>query len=144
MAEGLQAAGNVIGGVGSYEAGRFNQKVANVEAIEIERAGVADEARVRDAARMAIGDQVAAQGSNGFQQGTGSALDALAQSLTNAALDAMNVRRDAAARARSARVSGSIARAQGNNALVAGMIGASANVQGMRTDWAAARSGGRG
>lgn len=143
MAEAAQVAGNIIQGVSGYEAGRFNQKLADVEAVETERAGAVEESRVREAARMAIGEQVAAQGSNGFAQGTGSALDALSQSQVNAALDALNVRREAAARARAARVSGRIARAQGDNALVVGMIGAASAASSGRSDWAAAKSSGR-
>jgi hypothetical protein len=85
----MQAAGQIIGGVASYEAGKFNRATANTEAIEIERYGAQEELRVRDAARQAIGNQVAAQGANGFQQGTGSALDALQESQVNAALDAL-------------------------------------------------------
>lgn len=134
--EAIQAAGNIVQGVAGYEAGKYNQAVANTEAIEQERAGAAEEARVREAARVAIGAQLAAQGSNGFAMGTGSAVDALMQSQVNAALDAMTVRRDAAARARSARTAGAIAKAQGDNALVAGMMGAAARV----TDWASSRS----
>lgn len=138
MAEAFQAAGNLISGIGGYEAGRFNKRMSDTEAVEIERAGAIEEGRVRDAARMAIGEQVAAQGSNGFAQGTGSALDALTQSQVNATLDAMNVRQQAAQRARAARVSGRIALAQGNNALVAGMIGAGGNA----VDWASKRKNG--
>lgn len=134
--EAAQAAGQLIGGVGAYEAGRYNKAVANTEAIETERAGAADELRVREAARLAIGAQVAAQGSNGFAQGTGSALDALTQSQINATLDAMNVRRQAAAQARARRISGSIAKAQGDNALVQGMFGAA----GTSIDWASSRN----
>lgn len=136
MAEGAQAAGQLIGGVGAYEAGRFNQATARTEAIEVERAGAAEELRVREAARMAMGAQVAAQGANGFQQGTGSALDALTQSQVNATLDALNVRRAAAAQARSRRIAGSIAKAQGDNALVQGMLGAAAT----SIDWAGQRN----
>ncbi len=132
MAEAAQMAGNIVQGVAGYEAGRYNQKVAEVEAIEMERAGAAEEARVREAARMAMGQQVAAQGSNGFAIGTGSALDALEQSQVNAALDALNIRREAAGRARAARISGKIARAQGDNALVTGMLGAAST----GIDWA--------
>lgn len=141
MAEGFQAAGKLIQGVAGYEAGRFNQAASRTEAIEIERAGAAEEARVREAARLQIGQQLAAQGGNGFAMGTGSALDALEQSQVNATLDALNVRREAAMRARAARVAGSIARAEGDNALVAGMFGAASGVSSMRSDWAAARSG---
>jgi hypothetical protein len=135
----MQAAGQIIGGVASYEAGKFNRATANTEAIEIERYGAQEELRVRDAARQAIGNQVAAQGANGFQQGTGSALDALQESQVNAALDALTVRRSTAAQARSKRIAGAIAKAQGDNALVQGMLGATATA----VDWADQRSSAR-
>ncbi len=144
MAEGMQIAGNIIGGVGAYEAGRYNARAAETEAVEQARAGAAEEERIREAARAAIGGQVAAQGGNGFAMGTGSALDALAYSQVNAALDAMTVRRDAAARSRAARVQGAIAKAQGENALVTGMLGAASSMANTRSDWAAARAGTRG
>lgn len=134
--EAAQAAGNLVGGIASYETGKYNRSAARTEATEAERAGAAEESRIRDAARMAIGNQVNAQGSNGFQQGTGSALDALTQSQINAALDGLSVRSQAAGRARSARVSGDLAYAAGKNAMVQGMFGAAAK----GIDWASSRS----
>lgn len=139
--QALQAAGNVIGGIGAYESGKYARATSRTMATEEERAGAAEEARIRDAARMAIGIQVAAQGANGFQQGTGSALDALAQSQINAAFDALTARDEAARRARARRVEGDIAYAQGSNALVQGMIGAATTGYQMATDWASARRG---
>jgi hypothetical protein len=139
--EAMQAAGQVVGGVASYESGKFNRGMNRVEAVELERGGVAEEARVREAARAAIGQQLAAQGGNGFQMGAGSALDALTQSQVDAALDALTIRREAAGRARAARIGGDIAYAAGSNALVQGMMGAAASVHSARSDWAAARQG---
>lgn len=141
--EAFQAAGNIIGGVAGYESGKYNRDVSRTMAIEEERAGAAEEARIREAARMAIGDQVAAQGSNGFQQGTGSAIDALAQSQINAAFDGLVARQDAARRARAQRIQGDIAYAQGRNALTQGMLGAAASVHSSQQDWASARRGTR-
>lgn len=141
MAEGLQAAGNVINGVGQYEAGKYNAKVANTQAIELERSGAAEEERTREAARMQMGQQVAAQAGGGFQLGTGSALDALTQSQINASFDALTIRREAAGRARAQRISGAIAKSQGENALVSGMLGAATTIANSNSDWAAARSG---
>lgn len=135
MAELLQAGGNIIQGVAGYEAGKYNRAAARNDAIEEERAGAAEEARIREAARVAIGDQVAAQGANGFAMGTGSALDALAQSQVNAAFDALLARQDAARRARAKRAQGEIAYAEGQNALVQGMMGAASK----SVDWASDR-----
>lgn len=135
MAEAIQIAGTVVKGVAGYEAGKYNKKVAYTEALNAERDGAAEEARIREGARMAMGEQIAAQGSNGFQIGTGSALDALHQSAVNATLDALTARRQAQAKARSARSQGDIAKAQGNNALIQSLIGAGS--QGV--DWASSK-----
>ncbi|WP_308815572.1 hypothetical protein [Sphingomonas sp. GV3] len=141
LMEAAQAAGQLIGGVGAYEAGKYNKAVAETEAVEAQNVGAADELRVREAARAAIGQQVAAQGSNGFAMGTGSAIDALQQSQINAALDAMQVRQEAKSRARALRIQGAIAKSQGDNALVQSMFGAASSTYRMQQDWASARRG---
>lgn len=135
MAEAIQAGAKIVGGVAGYEAGRYNRKASRVEAISAERDGAAEEARVREAARLAMGDQIAAQGSNGMLPGTGSALDALQQSAVNATLDALTVRRAAKAKARAIREGGNIAYAKGKNDLVQGIMGGSASA----VDWASSR-----
>lgn len=135
MAELLQAGGNIIQGVAGYEAGKYNRAAAKQDAIAEEMAGAAEVSRIREAARMAIGEQVAAQGGNGFAMGTGSALDALEQSQVNAAFDALIARQDAARRARARRTQGEIAYAEGKNALVQGMMGAASK----SVDWASDR-----
>lgn len=139
--EAFQAAGQVVSGVAGYETGKYNRSLSRVEATETERAGAAERARIADGARMAIGEQVAAQGANGFQQGTGSALDALQQSQVNAALDAMTARSEAASRARAQRIQGDQAYSAGVNSMVAGMFGAANSALAQRNDWASARRG---
>lgn len=141
MVEAVQAVGNMVGGIASYETGKYNRAASNTMAIEAERDGVVAESRIRDSARQAIGQQVAAQGSNGFQQGTGSAIDALTQSQINATLDALTARRQAVSRARGLRIQGAQAFAAGSNAYVQGMFGAAASGVQQGTDWASAKSG---
>lgn len=141
MVEAVQAVGNMIGGVASYETGKYNRDLSNTMATEAERDGAVTEGRVRDAARQAIGQQVAAQGANGFQQGTGSAIDALTQSQINATLDALTVRRQAAAKARGLRIQGAQAYSAGANALTQGMFGAAAHGVQQSNDWANAKAG---
>ena len=149
MTQGLNSGlGGVLGvlgplaqGVGGYRAGNFNAAAREVDATNAERDGAAEEAQIRDSARMAIGQQLAAQGANGFQMGTGSALDALTQSQINATLDALTARRAAAAKATTLRVSGAIEKAKGRNALLEGLTGAASALAGYSSDWAAARSG---
>lgn len=132
----IKAAGSIVSGTASYETGKYNRAVSNTMAINAERDGTVEESRIRDAARQAIGQQVAAQGSNGFQQGTGSAIDALTQSQINATLDALTARRQAAAKASGLRVQGAQAYSAGANAMTAGLFGAASAV----ADWANAKA----
>lgn len=141
MAEIAQAAGHMVQGIASFAAGNHNAKVYRRQAGEEERATVAAETRIRETARAEIGQQIAAQFSNGMMGGTGSALDSLTQSQINAALDALNVRRDGAIKAQSLRSAAKQAKVQGALGLVSGMLGAGSSVANNQADWAAARSG---
>lgn len=137
----LMAAGSIAKGIGGYEAGRSQRRTFNRQAVEELNAGASEELRIRDSARMAMGEQIAAQFSNGMMGGTGSALDALAQSQINAALDAARVRREAAGKAASMRAQGKQAARAGSMQLLEGFFGAGSAVLGARSDWAAARRG---
>ncbi len=119
------------------KAGNAQKKVADGQALEEETAGAAQELQIREAARKAIGAQVAAGSSNGFRGDTGSALDAITESQTNMVLDAMRVRREAASKARSLREQGSQARSAGRMSAIESLIGGASSVIGMRSDWAA-------
>ena len=139
--EAMSIGGNIIKGVGSFVAGQSNAKALHAAAKEEGIAGAAQEAQIREVARKAIGEQVAGQFSNGFQGGTGSALDALQESAVNAAIDAMRVRREASLRAENLRKQGHQAAVQSWFDLASGLLGAGSNAQGMKADWAAARQG---
>lgn len=141
MAEFIQAAGKLVQGVGSYAASRSQRKTLRRGAREEEAFGAAQELRIRDAARAAMGDQVAAQFGNGMQGGSGSALDGLFQSSVNAALDRLSVRADAANKARALRAQGKQAATAGKFALVEGLLGAGSAVASGQSDWADARRG---
>lgn len=136
ISAGVSIAGSVMQGLGGYNAGKYNRDVAYNAAREEENAGVAEEARIRNAARQAIGQQVTSQGENGFAQGTGSALDALAESQINAAFDALQVRQQAARRARARRAEGDLEMAKGKNALLTAVMGSAAK----SLDWASGRT----
>jgi len=143
MAEAaLAVAGSVVKGVAGYEAGAYNRAASRNEARNAMMEGAAQEARIREAARMAMGEQVAAQGSNGFQIGSGSALDALQQSAINATMDALEARRQAASKARSLRASGNVAYAEGTNSLVQNLIGAGSKAA--SADWGSPSSSSAG
>lgn len=137
---GLTAGASLIQGIGGLRAGKANARALEEQAWQEIRDGNAEEARLQEDARAQIGQQLAAQFGNGFQGGSGSALDALTQSQVNAALDALTIRRDAAARARSARAQASQARRQGRMALAEGLLGGAASAVNLNTDWAASRS----
>lgn len=121
---------------GSMKAGAQNKAAAYAAAHEEEIAGAAKELQIREAARKAIGEQLAAQGSNGFMGGTGSALDALTESQVNMALDVQRVRRAAASKALSLRTTGNMARSQGVLDAVGALVGTGSQVAGMSADWA--------
>lgn len=133
--------GNLIRGLGGLQAGNAARKQADRQAREISRVGLAQEQRVRDQARKTIGKQVAAQFSNGFHGGTGSALDYLLESQVNAELDAMNVRRETQAKAMAVRSEGRSRQNAGRWSLLEGLFGAGQAVAGMRDDWAQAGRG---
>lgn len=139
--EAFSAVGSLVKGIGGFAAGQANAKALHAAAKEEGIAGAAQEAQIREVARKAIGEQVAGQFSNGFQGGTGSALDALHESAVNAAIDAMRVRREASLRAENLRKQGHQAAVQSWFDLASGLLGAGSSVQGMKADWAAARSG---
>lgn len=122
--DAIQAGGSIFSGLASMEAGKFNRKVSRINAINQEREGTAEEARIRDAARLAMGAQVAAQGESGFQTGTGSAVDALKESAINDAVMRLQARRQARSGANASRVAGNVAYAAGVNAFTGSVISA--------------------
>lgn len=137
----LTAGGKIFGGIAANRAGKRNARVLREQAGEELRAGAAQVSASRDAARMVIGEQLAAQFGNGFQGVSGSALDSLAQSQVNAALDAMEIRRQSVARARNLTDQAKAERAEGKNALIGSFFDAGASVLGAKADWANANAG---
>lgn len=132
----IKAAGSLVSGAAGYESGKYNRDVSNTMAVNAERDGTVEESRIRDAARMSMGNLVAAQGANGFQQGTGSAIDALTQSQINATLDALTARRQAAAKASGLRVQGAQAYSSGVNSMAGSIFSAAST----GVDWANAKA----
>jgi hypothetical protein len=139
---GFAVGGSVLGGIAKHKAGKRNKRALYAQAREEEVAGSLQELRIRENARKAIGDQLAAQSSNGFQGGTGSALDYLAESQINMVLDTLTVRREAALKARSLREEGRNRASEGKWGLIEGLIGAGSQAAGMASDWAAVQKAG--
>lgn len=135
----LSIAGPVLKGAAGYGAGQQNAAALEAQANEEALAGAQTELRIRDSARKAIGEQLAAQGSNGFLGGTGSALEALTESQVNAALDAMLVRRDAAMKSSALREQAGMQRRQAKLSVVEGLIGAGSAYLATKADWAAVK-----
>lgn len=137
----LAIAGPIVKGLGANAAHKANARAADEAAMGELRDGAAEESRIRDAARLAMGRQIAAQGESGFVMGAGSAYDALLESQINATLDALNVRRGAAGRARSWQAKAAQERRAGTAALIGAGFDAVNGALAMKGDWAAAKSG---
>lgn len=137
----VAAGASLLKGVGGFMAARKNAKTLKRQAREEQNAAALESLRVGEEARRAIGQQLAAQGSNGFEGGSGSALDALTESQVNAALDAMTIRREAGMRANGLRSQAADQKRQGYFALADGLLGAATSAAGMKDDWAQARRG---
>jgi hypothetical protein len=135
----LMAAGSILKGVGSFQAGRQNRKIANVNARDQLIDGNAQATRIRDLARIQLGRQIGAQAESGFMVGTGSAIDSLVESQTNAELDAMDALRTAQSRSDAYRLQGASAYAEGKNDLIGGLVGAAGSVASGLQDYATAK-----
>jgi hypothetical protein len=135
----LMVAGQLVQGVGNYQAARQSAKADEANATGEERGGADEAARIRDAARLAMGSQIGAQAESGFAVGTGSALSSLRESAINAELDVLNVRRQAASRAAAYRAKASQEKKAATMGLIGSLVGAAGTVAGAKADYANAR-----
>jgi hypothetical protein len=94
--------------------------------------------QVRDAARQAMGAQIATQGESGLQLGTGSSLDDLHESALQAQLDALELRRKGSLKALDYDNQAWSAKAQGTAAFVGGITEAASQAFSAGADYAAA------
>lgn len=135
------AGATLIQGASGFLASRSNARALKGQ-MRDERAATRDaELDQRAEARKAIGAQLAAQYANGLEGGSGTTLDALRESLVNAAVDAQRIRRDGAGRVEQLRRRRSIEQRSGYMDLAASMIGAASGFERVRSDWAQARVG---
>lgn len=118
----MKAIGQFAEGASAYEAGKFSRKVMQTNASNAERDGAAEASRIRDAARLSLGRQLAGLASSGFDPASGSALDAIRESSIEAELDILTTRRKADMAATGYKSQGQMAYAQGYNAQSAGVI----------------------
>lgn len=135
----LAIGGQLIGGLGSFLSSRANARRDEEQAQEERRAAAAEIRRTKDEVRAAIGEQLAAQVSNGLDGGSGTALDALRQSQIEGALDVMELRRQGELRSRALRQRASDSRREGRFALLEGVLGAGSSFLKQRSDWAQER-----
>lgn len=135
------AVGKIVQGVGGLVAGNANARALKRQSREELALGVAEETRVREAARASDGELIAAQFANGMMGGTGSALDALRESKVNAALDILQIRRQSMGKAMALRAQAKQEKTRGRFALLEGVLGAASSVNQMSSDWADARRG---
>ncbi|MFZ4687848.1 MAG: hypothetical protein ACOYLS_01290 [Polymorphobacter sp.] len=112
-----------LAGISGMQAGNYNARAAERDAVAAQQDGAAAEARVREEARYAAGEAIAAQGQSGMQLGTGSALDLLRENAVNAELDQLTIRTRAENMRRGKIGEAGLARATGRAALVQGIIG---------------------
>lgn len=137
----LSGGGKLVQGVGALKAGNANSKALKKQGRGELGLGAAEEARIREAARAQMGDQIGAQFSNGLEGGSGSALDALRESKIQAALDTLEVRRQARIKSDELNQRAKLEKRQGRFALAGAILGAAGDVAGASSDWADARRG---
>lgn len=125
---GIDAFGQVQAGRAASAFGQFQNQIAQENARLERQAALADESRLRDQTRQAIGQQTARFAAANVDTGFGSPLIALAKSAVNAELDALRVRTGGQIRARDERLRGQLARAQGRSARGQAFLGAGATL----------------
>ena len=135
----LAGAGAAIGGIGNFLSGNRNAKRLEAQAAEERRATEAEIRRMKDEQRAVIGEQLAAQVSNGLEGGSGTALNALRQSQVNAALDVMIARRTGEFRARALNQQARDTRTEAKFGLLSSIVGGASNVYKQNNDWAQER-----
>jgi hypothetical protein len=140
VSAGLKVAGGLVKGIGGIAAGRQQQQALVEQGRQQNIAGNLQATRIREQARRAIGEQIGGQFANGFEGGSGSALDALTESQINSTLDTLQTRRDAATKAASLYTQGNMARKQAGWDLASNLVGTGADLYGMHQDWARAQA----
>lgn len=124
----MKAVGQFVEGIAAYDAGKYTRKAMRVNERHALDEGTADEERIRYAARQAIGNQLVEQGSSGFHAASGSAADAIRESLVNRELDILTRRRGAQTQAQGFKQQGELAYRQGYAGMVGGMISGAATL----------------
>ena len=123
-----KAAGQIISGVASQEAGKYTRAVMYANAKNQEADTQAEVERLRTSARLAMGQQVAGlAGGTGFNF-DGSALDAVRESGIESQLEILQTRRRGTLAAKGLRSQGEVANAAGYNQMIQSYAGAATEV----------------
>lgn len=124
----MKAVGMFAQGISAYDSGKYTRKVMATNSQNALNQGVMERDRVREAARVAMGQQLVDQGGSGFSVGTGSALDALKQSAIGRELDLALSRSKASSAAAGFKQQGDMAYAKGKAAMAGGIISGAAEI----------------
>ena len=133
---GLQAMGTLAGGIAGMNASNYNADILRQNAGIAMTNGAMAVQNSDFQFRAAEGRQLAAQGGSGFQAGTGSMLDAVAQSRVEQTFSALNIMRNAQVRAAGFNEEADMASAAGTNRLLASGIGATSGLLKIDLDYA--------
>jgi hypothetical protein len=120
--------GDFVGGTAAMDAGKFTRNLMRINATNRERDGALEVERIRDTSRIVRGRQVASLASSGFHTGTGSALDALRESLIESEVEISQTRRRATVEAEVQRNQGNAAYSAGYNQMSASYMSGLAKI----------------
>jgi hypothetical protein len=132
----LKAASSVANGFAGFAAGNYNASVARANGAQAQIDTAQEENLMRAQYRAGIGNQIAAQGASGLAMGTGSMLDTLNESRVNETLSALMLERRSRAVAQGYEQQAKLAKRNGAQALVAGVVNAAGGVLDSKIDYA--------
>jgi hypothetical protein len=124
----IGAAGSVLGGLAANEAGKYTRKVMRINGQNAQRDGVEQAARIREAARLAMGRQARRRRLERFPDGKRLGARCLRESAIEREIDLATVRKQATMKATAFGQQGDIARAQGRSAMIGGFISGAAGL----------------
>lgn len=136
MSQVFTAASKVAVGYAGYQSANYNAAMATNNARSALADGASQMASSDAAYRARIGEQAAAEGASGFQMGTGSMVDMLAESRINQTMAALQINRTAIARSQAYQMEAAMQKSRGVNALMSGISGAAGFLNKAKVDYA--------
>ncbi|GAM00709.1 hypothetical protein [Sphingomonas parapaucimobilis] len=132
----MQAVGKVIEGSSYLQQGKYNQAIADRNALAAESDAAAQVDVSREQLRKTMGEQLVQQGASAMEMGTGSAVDQLMDSQVNGMLDAMAIRRQGRTQGEAYRQQGVLAKMQAKTQATASYFGAAKALTDQMTSYA--------